>query len=38
MNGNGQMEGQKPENMEEAPEKPDGDNGEEPPTKPRRSK
>lgn len=34
MNGNGQMGGQQPGSMEEPPEKPDGDNGQEPPTKP----
>ncbi|MBQ2917116.1 MAG: hypothetical protein IJE59_02945 [Clostridia bacterium] len=34
MNGNGQMGGQQPGNMGEPPEKPSGDNGEQPPTKP----
>lgn len=33
MNGDGQMGGQ-PGSMSEPPEKPSGDNGEEPPTKP----
>lgn len=34
INGNGQMGGQQPENMGEPLEKPSGDNGEQPPTKP----
>lgn len=34
MNENGQMGGQQPGNMEEPPEKLDGNNGEQPPTKP----
>lgn len=34
MNGNGQMGGQQPGSMEQPPEKPSGDSGEEPPAKP----
>lgn len=38
IDGNGQMNGQQPGNMEEPPEKPNGDKGEEPPTKPEETK
>lgn len=34
MNGNGQMGGGQPGNMSEPPEKPSGDDGQEPPAKP----